>query len=233
LNLHYQTRYVVAGGQLYRGACVYFANHRSQADFWIDNYLTEGRAVFLARWMVGILFWPILPFSVLIGNTLFFHRGATRRGSLYAMVDNRLARTGYDSLLVYPEGTRHTGSSPLPLKKGFLRYAYDRNLPIQCIVSRGKESVFSVRQRTARTGVVVRTVYAEPVYPDTSGGYESFVAAVEGAWDGAWDSAWTQKESGSEQDKPLFALPVSPYLVVLVCLVGVYTCVHWVRLGSS
>ena len=35
--------------ELYRGQCVYLFNHRSWADFIVDQYVTEGRSLFMSR----------------------------------------------------------------------------------------------------------------------------------------------------------------------------------------
>ena len=39
----------VGSQQLYRGKCVYLFNHRSWADFIVDQYVTEGRSLFMSR----------------------------------------------------------------------------------------------------------------------------------------------------------------------------------------
>lgn len=60
---------------MYRGGqCVYLANHRSYADFFIDLYITECRAAVLARRMVALGF-PLLVSSVaVLRGILLFHR---------------------------------------------------------------------------------------------------------------------------------------------------------------
>lgn len=35
--------------ELYRGQCVYLFNHRSWGDFIVDQYVTEGRSLFMSR----------------------------------------------------------------------------------------------------------------------------------------------------------------------------------------
>jgi 1-acyl-sn-glycerol-3-phosphate acyltransferase len=203
LNTYFQTRYTVSSGKLYRKPCVYLANHRSVADFWIDGYLTEGRAVFIARWTVAIIFWTILPFCT--GYVLLFRRGSTRRQALYDAIDRRLMCTGYNSVLAYPEGTRRTEASPGPLRTGFILYAYNRGLPVQCVVAHGKERVYSLKHLRSSTGVMIRVAYADPLCPTTFEDYHAFHAAVEAAWHRAWGPV-----DGTilvpEEEEPLFAL---------------------------
>ncbi|GIM16765.1 hypothetical protein Vretimale_19357 [Volvox reticuliferus] len=61
---------------LYRGArCLYLCNHRSWADFFIDTYLTEGRAALMSRWLVYFVF-PVFCTSVIIlRGIVLFKRG--------------------------------------------------------------------------------------------------------------------------------------------------------------
>ena len=40
--------------ELYRGQCVYLFNHRSWADFIVDQYVTEGRSLFMSRCAQGV-----------------------------------------------------------------------------------------------------------------------------------------------------------------------------------
>ena len=48
-----------------------------------------------------------------------------------AWLDKELAEGPQPSLLVYPEGTRSQKDASLPLKRGMLRYAFTRRLPVQ------------------------------------------------------------------------------------------------------
>lgn len=51
------------------------ANHRSWADFFLDIYLTQGRAALMSRWMVFMAF-PVFCSAVMIlRGILFFKRG--------------------------------------------------------------------------------------------------------------------------------------------------------------
>jgi hypothetical protein len=46
-------------------------------------------------------------------------------------IDAKLAASPQPGLLVYPEGTRSQASASLALKRGMLRYAYSRRVPVQ------------------------------------------------------------------------------------------------------
>ncbi|GIM16764.1 hypothetical protein Vretimale_19357, partial [Volvox reticuliferus] len=90
---------------LYRGArCLYLCNHRSWADFFIDTYLTEGRAALMSRWLVYFVF-PVFCTSVIIlrGIVLFKRGHIANKEAFNAWLDATLAKSTVPGLLVYPE----------------------------------------------------------------------------------------------------------------------------------
>lgn len=55
-----------------------------------------------------------------------------------------------NNLLVYPEGHRNFGSDkPLVLKKGMIRYAYERKYKVQIVMSFGNEALFNEKKLIA------------------------------------------------------------------------------------
>ena len=51
------------------------------------------------------------------------------------------------NLLVYPEGHRnYEKSKPLPLKKGMIRYAFERKFPVQIAIALGNERLFNEKK---------------------------------------------------------------------------------------
>ena len=59
--------------------------------------------------------------------------------SIYAKMDSFISKSYYHGMIVYPEGTRNLTDKPLPLKKGIIYYAYERNHPVQVIITKNKE----------------------------------------------------------------------------------------------
>ena len=66
---------LVGNRGLYKeGPCIYLANHRAWADFFIDMYLTEGRAFILSRYLVVYVF-PLFAIPAMyIGAVFAFKR---------------------------------------------------------------------------------------------------------------------------------------------------------------
>lgn len=54
-------------------------------------------------------------------------------------IDAGLAGAPSEKLLVYPEGTRSRKDDSLPLKRGMLMWAYTRQVPVQAVITAGKE----------------------------------------------------------------------------------------------
>lgn len=151
---------------------IYFSNHRSWADFIIDNVITEYCSKFVSRIEVAY----ILPLCVYINGYLlfdkmiFFKRGKTNISEFeklikYHQVNNK---SGND-ILVYPEGTRRSGLNyACDLKKGLVYYAYKENCPIQFIISKNKEKFLNEKTLTAEQNVNVFVHYSGVYYPDVT-----------------------------------------------------------------
>jgi hypothetical protein len=62
--------------------------------------------------------------------------------------------------MVYPEGHRSAKNESLPLKRGMLHYAHSRGVPVQIIMSAGKEDVLNEKTGTAGFGKAMITSYS-------------------------------------------------------------------------
>ena len=109
--------------------CIYLTNHRSQADFFVDQLLVKGRAIFIARWMVAV-FIPFIPIYY-YGRSLFFFYKKNNIEEIYKSLTKYKLNSPYPCILVYPEGTRNQNNTSLRLKTGFIKYAYQCQYPIQ------------------------------------------------------------------------------------------------------
>jgi 1-acyl-sn-glycerol-3-phosphate acyltransferase len=124
------------------GRMMYLFNHRSMADIFLHDVILEGRASFLSRYLVGVIFLTSLFFYE---SVWFFRRGINRNfDAFYRWLDGKFEASNRPHLLVYPEGHRMQGHfSPAPLKHGMLKYAYARRMPVQIGISFGNENACS------------------------------------------------------------------------------------------
>ena len=149
---------------------IYFSNHRSWADFFIDNAVTEYCTKFISRIEVAY----ILPLYVyitgylLLDVVIFFKRGKTSIDEFEKIIKhNQLKNASGNDILVYPEGTRRSGLDyACDLKKGMIYYAYKENCPIQFIISKNKERFLNEKTFTAEKNVNVFVHYSDVYYPD-------------------------------------------------------------------
>ena len=51
-----------------------------------------------------------------------------------------------NGLIFYGEGHRNPRPDPLPLKKGMIRYSYERKIPIQMVMAFGVEDVMAEKE---------------------------------------------------------------------------------------
>ena len=78
--------------------------------------------------------------------------------------------------MVYPEGHRNYGSDkPLTLKKGMIRYAYERGMKVQIVISIGNDSILNESTLTCSfEGVTIVSHIAEVIDPKTYKSEEEF-----------------------------------------------------------
>ncbi len=179
--------------------CVYLTNHRCQGDFFIDQVLTKGRSIFISRWMVGYFFFMFIPVSLFGRSLLFFKRKkGIGRGYIYNLVDKYNEKSPYPSLLIYPEGTRHQKSNYLKLKTGFIKYAYDKNLPVQIFITKNKEKILCSQTLTSQFGVTIETEYSKPIFPNEFKSYNDFENTIIEKWDKIWQSTYNDGNKEKE-----------------------------------
>ncbi len=151
---------------------IYFSNHRSWADFFIDNVVTEYCTKFISRIEVAY----VLPLYVYIyGYLIFdvmilFKRSKTSISDFEKLIKyNQFNNKSGNDILVYPEGTRRSGLDyACDLKKGLIYYAYKENCPIQFIISKNKEKFLNEKRLTAEKNVNIYVHYSRVYYPDVT-----------------------------------------------------------------
>ena len=176
---------------------IYFSNHRSWADFIIDNFVTEYCSKFISRINVAC----ILPLDVYITGYLlldvmiFFKRGKTSISDFEKLIkDSQLNNTSGTDILVYPEGTRRSGLDyACDLKKGLIYYAYKENCPIQFIISKNKEKILNEKKLTAEKNVNVFVHYSGVYYPDVTKyrSMQEFYDFINAEWKTTFDTVYS------------------------------------------
>ncbi|KAL4450197.1 hypothetical protein ABPG77_010866 [Micractinium sp. CCAP 211/92] len=187
----------VGSTDLYRGKCVYLFNHRSWGDFIVDQYVTEGRSLFMSRLAVLLVFPTFMGALKVLRSVITFKRGSIAdKEKFNRWIDEQRAASPQTGLSVYPEGHRSLQDVSLPLKRGMLYYAHSRKLPVQVVIGANKEAIISEKHCTARFNQTAVVGYSEPIvtadYPD----FESFWAKVQETWDAQWAAVFGAEWEG-------------------------------------
>lgn len=171
---------------------IYLHNHRSWADFFLDVYVTEGRAAPLARWAV----FPVLPLVLasgrLLRGVLFFNRTRVAdKAAFNAWLEARVRSAFVSGVIVYPEGHRSLAPQGLPLKRGMLHFAFERRWPLQIVITSHKEDVLSEKRLEAHWNARLAVGFAEPIRPDDfASDFEAFVRHVQSTWEATWQRVY-------------------------------------------
>ena len=121
---------------------IYFANHRTFADFSIDSLVVDNTGTFISRYMVALVF-PGGNLLQFISNHLeYFNRqqGKTDINN-FENILKRIQETDRN-IIIYPEGTRRHGYDyACDLKKGSIYYSYKNDSPIQFVITYDKDNI--------------------------------------------------------------------------------------------
>ena len=185
---------------------IYFSNHRSWADFFIDNAVTEYCTKFVSRIEVAY----ILPLYVyitgylLVDLIIFFKRGKISISEFEKLIKhNQLNNASGNDIFVYPEGTRRSGLDyACDLKKGLIYYAYKENCPIQFIISKNKENFLNEKRLTAEKNVNVFVHYSGIYYPDFTKytSMQEFYDFINAEWKTTFDTVYSTDHESKIHD---------------------------------
>lgn len=194
----FRLRILKIGDQpLYRGKCVYLFNHRSWADFIVDQWVTEGRSLFMGRWAVAAVFPTFLMSMLATRSVILFKRGSIAdKDRFNKWIDRQLEESPQHALSVYPEGHRSTHGESLPLKRGMLHYAFRRRLPVQIVIGANKEAILSEKHHTARLNQVAAVGFSEVIHAEQYDSFDAFMAKVQQTWDAQWDAVFSADWEG-------------------------------------
>jgi 1-acyl-sn-glycerol-3-phosphate acyltransferase len=176
---------------------IYFSNHRSWGDFFIDNVVTEYCSKFISRIEVAYIL-PLYAYItgyLLLDVLIFFKRGKISISDFERLIkDNQLTNKSGNDILVYPEGTRRSGLDyACDLKKGLIYYAYKENCPIQFIISKNKENFLNEKRLTAEKNVNVFVHYSGVYYPDFTKyrSMQEFYDFINAEWKTTFDTVYS------------------------------------------
>jgi hypothetical protein len=222
--------------QLYTGKCVYLCNHRSWADFMVDQYVTQGRTLFMSRWAVAYVFPLFMVPMWFVRAVLLFKRGSIAdKAGFNAWIDEEWEKSTQTALGVYPEGHRSTTGESLPLKRGMLHYAYDRKLPVQIVIGGNKESILSEKKMVVGFGRTVRVGYSDVIFPEKHADFEAFMRVVQSTWDCEWNEVVCAKPDAELQElqEPVPYRRVDTgnfWKLILICPLEIVLFGFWMKL---
>jgi len=175
---------------------IYLSNHRSWADFFVDYHVGNNNTVFISRMLVGFVV-PLLSLTgILTGKIIFFHREAKNIGKVFEYIHKKFTKHPCNGLLVYPEGTRRLENKSCELKKGFIRYSYEKNIPIQIILTKNKEKVMNEKLFTVNSNIKLFTSYSEKIEPNKKQfkTLESYIEYIQKKWNKQWDHLYNTND---------------------------------------
>ncbi|KAL4523122.1 hypothetical protein Ndes2526A_g07830 [Nannochloris sp. 'desiccata'] len=223
-DIHRVTILKVGYRELYRKNCMYLCNHRSWADFLVDQYVTEGRTLFVGRWAVAAAFPLVMIPLRAIRCAILFKRGhiADIEG-FNKWIDSQFANSPQTGLGVYPEGHRSTHGESLPLKRGMLKYAFSRKLPVQIVIGGNKESILSEKHCTARFYQTIAVGFSEVLKPEEYDDFENFMQKVQETWNREWSEVFSSNLKGlpvlPEVREPQLDYPMDVRMIMAICAV--------------
>ena len=138
-------------------------------------------------------------------------------------IDIQFAKSPQTGVGVYPEGHRSTHGESLPLKRGMLKYAYTRKLPVQIVIGGNKESILSEKHFTARFHQTVAVGFSEVLKPEEYPDFEPFMQKIQETWDNEWNevfsSNWEVLPVIPEVTDPQLDYPMDIRIIMAICAV--------------
>jgi len=173
---------------------------------------------------------------------LIFKRGSIAdKVGFNRWIDKEWDKSSQTALGVYPEGHRSTTGKSLPLKRGMLHYAYDRNIPVQIVIGGNKESILSEKKMVVGFGRTVWVGYSDVIFPGEYKDFEEFMKMVQKTWDGEWKEVMEFDKSKlsvlQELEEPVPYRTVDPVnyvklMVVCPLEIGLFGwCMRWLILS--
>ena len=148
---------------------IIMGSHRNMMDAMIYDRLVSSRAAILGRMFVAYAFPHYWIWSKFNHAIWFFNRGG--RGDnlepFFKWIDFKFTQTESmrNSLYVAVEGHRNRKSTPLPLKKGMVKYAWSRKTLAQPLIYFGHELAMDEDTLACTPGQTCYYFIDEPLEP--------------------------------------------------------------------
>lgn len=182
---------------------MFIHNHRSWTDFFLDIYITEGRAATLSRWAVFAVFPVFLSSAYVLKSIKFFNRNQVKdKEAFNRWLDKEIAHSSQKGLNVYPEGHRNLLPEPLPLKRGMLKYCHSRKMLLQIIITRGKERLLSEKQLRVGFEIPLVCGFSEVLDPTEFESFDDFWGRFEELWGKMWETVHEADAKGLPHYQP-------------------------------
>lgn len=179
----------INSNEIKKDKCIYLFNHRSWADLWID-YDIVGGASYISR---NIMKYVIGGQSLLASttkNVIYFNRDNKTKDNRKILYDKIIKRLDERNIVLYPEGTRNTTNKPLPLKMGIIKLAYQNKIPVQIIICKNKEKVFSFKKLSYQTNIECPYYVSGVIYPESFKSLDEFIEKVKIKWNESWNKIY-------------------------------------------
>lgn len=198
---YFSIKYKIYGkNKLYEnGNCIYLTNHRTQSDFFIDIFLTNGRCIIISRLLVIIYAFFYIPIYLFSKALFIINRNKNNnKCDLFIKLDKFLKNNKRKCILVYPEGKRNLNNYSLKLKKGFLLYSYEKKIPIQIFITKNKERVYNEKKIESEFNVELKTKYSELINPNNFNNFNDYFIEINNKWDNLWNDIYNNNNNTDE-----------------------------------
>ena len=178
----------INSNEIKKDKCIYLINHRSWADFWLDYDIVGGHSAYIARSLIKYILGGQALMPIVTKNIIFFNRDETKnRHKLYKKILDRLK---IRNIILYPEGTRNTKDYSKPLKFGVIKLAYENNVPLQIIICKNKEKVFSLKKMEYNKNINCPYYVSKVIYPENFKKLDIFVKYIQNKWNESWNKIY-------------------------------------------
>eukprot|EP01026_Neomeris_dumetosa_P028322 TRINITY_DN2294_c0_g1_i2.p1 TRINITY_DN2294_c0_g1~~TRINITY_DN2294_c0_g1_i2.p1 ORF type:complete len:265 (-),score=41.31 TRINITY_DN2294_c0_g1_i2:147-833(-) len=126
-----------------------------------------------------------------IRTAIVFKRGSIKDKEKFNLwIDRLVQESPCPGIIVFPEGTRSQGLKSLPLKRGMLHYAFSRKIPVQLVITDGKEDVMEEKRWHIGFGRKLKVGYSELIESQQFEDSDSFFGRVQEEWDTLWQKVY-------------------------------------------
>jgi 1-acyl-sn-glycerol-3-phosphate acyltransferase len=162
---------------------IYFFNHVSWSDFFIDNYITSGNGCYISR----ILVFFAVPFTCIYGiinNCIYFIRRNKKdvKHNLKICFENMIYKNK-KKIIFYPEGTRNKTKNIIPLKWGGLNVIFNMGYSVQIINVKNKDKVFDEKKMQHNDNITCDIVVSDTIHASNYNSFEEFYEDVCVKWE--------------------------------------------------